>query len=241
MQRGLVGRNAAPQDSLESPLSETSYSILIADDHSLMREGLKHILHSRPMFKVVGEADNGFEAVSQFHKLKPDLVIMDLGMPKKDGETAIREILSSDPKARILVLTGYDADEYVFSALKAGANGFVLKDCDWNEMVTAICTVLDGKCYLTPRISEKVIKGYLLGKESQRNAQSVGQLSPRELDVLKLIALRFKNKEIGDKLFISVKTVEKHRANLMRKLDLHSATELIAFAEAAGLTQEADT
>lgn len=220
-------------------MPEQTFSILIADDHGLMREGIKHILHSKPMFEVVAEADNGFDAIDQFVKHKPDLVIMDLGMPKMDGETAIRRILESDPNARILVLTGYDADEYVFSALKAGANGFVLKDSDWNEMITAICTVLDGNCYLTPRISEKVIKGYLLGKETMKNTQSIGALSPRELDVLKLIAARYKNKEIADKLFISVKTVEKHRANLMRKLDLHSATELIAFAEAAGISMAA--
>lgn len=213
------------------------YKILIVDDHALMREGLKLVLEADQRFTVVGEANNGFTAVTIYRKLRPDLVIMDLSMPQMDGQSAIREIKELDPNSKILVLTVHEADEYVFSALRSGANGFILKDSDRSELMSAIIDLLEGKPYLSPNISQQVIQGYLTGKEAIRNDQSTNVLTPRELEVLRCIASRLKNKDIAKKLFISVKTVEKHRANIMKKLELHSSTELIAFAEAAGLIE----
>lgn len=216
---------------------EKKYNLMIVDDHALMREGLKLVLEADPRFTVVAEANNGFSAIKIYQDIKPDLIIMDLSMPQMDGQSAIKEIKKIDPEAKILVLTVHEADEYVFSALRAGANGFILKDSDRAELIGAIIDLLNGKPYLSPNISQHVIQGYLTGKEAVKKDQPTKILTPRELEVLRCIAARLKNKDIARKLFISVKTVEKHRANIMKKLELHSSTELIAFAESAGLIE----
>ncbi len=212
------------------------HRIVLVEDHRILREGIKALLSSNPCLEIVGEAENGLEAIRTVRKKKPDLVIMDLSMPKMDGLDAIKEIKHQWPYIKLLILTVHKAEEYVFAALKSGANGYLLKDSTYAELKLAIENVLDGKIYLSPGISETVVASYLKGKIPDDNNQlSMKNLTQRERQILKLIAEGNTNKTIGEYLCISVKTVEKHRSNLMKKLDIHNASELTAFAMEKGL------
>lgn len=209
--------------------------IVIAEDHTILREGLRALLSSNPHFEVVGEAGDGQNAIRCVERLRPDLILMDLSMPKMNGMEAIRDIKKQCPETKILALTIHKTEEYILATLKAGADGYVLKDATHAELMMAIKNVLFGKSYLSPGISERVIEGYLEGKKTIKSRSSWDILTQREREVLKLIGEGYKNREIADYLCISVKTVEKHRANLMNKLDLHSASALTAFAMEKGL------
>ena len=209
--------------------------IVLVEDHIILREGLRALLSADPKFEIIGEADEGREAIHQVDKLVPDLVVMDLSMPRMTGMDAIREIKRRHPETKIIALTVHKAEEYLRSTLQAGADGYVLKDATHVELLLAIQNVLKGKTYLSPSVSDTVIEGYLEGKENQIPSPRLGLLSPREREILKLIAEGYKNKEIAADLFISLKTVEKHRANLMKKLDLHNAAALTTFAIEQGL------
>jgi DNA-binding NarL/FixJ family response regulator len=209
--------------------------IVIAEDHTILREGLKALLSSDPQFDIIGEAEDGRQAVRCVEKLEPDLILMDLSMPRMSGMEAIREIKNRYPETRIIALTVHKAEEYLHTTLQAGADGYVLKDATHDELVLAIKKVIKGQSYLSPGVSEKVIEGYLEGKENAMPDSPWETLSPREREVLKLIAEGYKNKEIADDLCISLKTVEKHRANLMKKLDLHNAAALTVYAMQKGL------
>jgi DNA-binding NarL/FixJ family response regulator len=212
--------------------------VVIAEDHTIVREGLRALLSAGSDFEIVGEAEDGREAVKCVENLMPDLVLMDLSMPRMHGIEAIREIKRQNPQSRILVLTVHKTEEYITAAFQAGADGYVLKDATHAELLMAIRNVLVGKPYLSPSISERVLAGYLEGKRSLKLKSSWDTLTPREREILKLIAEGYRNKKIADLLCISVKTVEKHRANLMQKLQLHSASALTAFAMEKGLISE---
>ncbi|MGD8228609.1 MAG: response regulator transcription factor [Desulfobacteraceae bacterium] len=212
-----------------------SYRIVIAEDHTILREGLRALLSADPQFDVVGEAGDGRDAIRCCDELVPDLVLMDLSMPRMHGFDAIKEIKRQSPEIKIIVLTVHKTDEYILATLQAGADGYVLKDATQSELVMAIRNVLMGKRYLSPGISDKVIEGYLEGKGTIKTRSAWDTLTRREREILKLIAEGYKNKEVADHLCISLKTVEKHRANLMKKLDLHNAAELTAFAMEKGL------
>jgi two-component system, NarL family, response regulator NreC len=209
--------------------------IVIAEDHTILREGLKALISTNPNFEVVGEAEDGREAIRCVEKLKPDLILSDLSMPRMNGMEAIREIKKRSPDTKVMVLTVHRTEEYILAALKAGAEGYVLKDSTHSELMLAVKNILSGKRYISPGISEKVIEGYLEGKKALKTRTSWETLTQREREILKLIAEGYRNKEIADYLCISVKTVEKHRANLMDKLDLHSVSALTAFAMEKGL------
>ena len=209
--------------------------IVLADDHTILREGLRALLSADPDFEIIGEAGDGREAVRCVDKLGPDLLLMDLSMPRMSGMDAISEIKKRYPETKIIALTVHKTEEYLLSTLQAGVDGYVLKDATHDELVMAIHNVMAGKRYLSPGISEKVIEGYLDGKEDSQAASSWQKLSQREREVLKLIAEGYKNKEIAEDLCISLKTVEKHRANLMKKLDLHNAAALTVYAVEKGL------
>ncbi len=211
------------------------YRIVIAEDHTILREGLKSLLRADPDFDIVGEAEDGRDAIRCVQTLSPDLVLMDLSMPRMNGLDALKEIKKQNPEAKIIILTVHKTEEYVLTALQAGADGYVLKDATHSELVMAIKNVLMGKRYLSPGISEKVIEGYLEGRKTIKTRSAWDTLTQREREILKLIAEGYRNKEIADYLFISIKTVEKHRANLMRKLDLHNAAALTAYAVEKGL------
>jgi DNA-binding NarL/FixJ family response regulator len=209
---------------------------VIAEDHRILREGLRSLLSSNPAFEIVGEAENGREAVRRVEELKPSLILMDLSMPKMDGLDAIEEIKKRCPDTKVLVLTVHKAEEYVYASLKSGADGYLLKDATRAELVLAVENVLRNKSYVSPGISGKLVATYLEGRGPLESDSSLGLLTPRERQILKLIGEGHRNKEIADYLCISPKTVEKHRANLMKKLDLHSAAALTAFAMEKGLT-----
>lgn len=214
---------------------ENKLSIVLADDHTILREGLRALLASDSRFEIVGEARDGREAVRCVEKLGPDLILMDLSMPRMSGMDAIREIKKRYPETKIIALTVHKTEEYLLTTLQAGADGFVLKDATHDELILAIKNVMGGKSYLSPGVSGKVIEGYLKGKEGSHALGSWESLSQREREVLKLIAEGYKNKEIAEDLCISLKTVEKHRANLMKKLDLHNAAALTVYAVEKGL------
>jgi DNA-binding NarL/FixJ family response regulator len=209
--------------------------ILIVEDHTLLRVGLRALLSQDPDIEIAGESEDGREAVRAIGTINPDLVLMDLTMPRTNGIDAIREIKRRYPGVRVLVLTVHKADEYIHESLKAGADGYVLKDATHDELRTAVQTVLRGKTYLSPDISGKVITGYLGGGNGTRFSSAWDSVTHRERQVLKLVAEGHSNKHIAEYLCLSVKTVEKHRANLMKKLDLHSASTLTAFAIDRGL------
>ena len=211
------------------------YRIVIAEDHTILRDGLKALLSSAPDFEIVGEAEDGRDAIRCVERLIPDLVLMDLSMPRMNGMDAIREVKKRYPETKIIALTVHKEEEYVLTTLQAGADGYVLKDATHAELLMAIKNVLMGKPYLSPGVSEKVIEGYLDGKKTVKDKSAWQTLTEREREILKLIAEGYKNKEVADYLCISLKTVEKHRANLMKKLDLHNAAALTAFAMKKGL------
>ena len=210
-------------------------TVVLADDHTILREGLRALLSSNPDYEVVGEAEDGLEAMRSVQTHTPDLLLIDLSMPKMNGLEAVREIRKLSPETKILVLTVHKTEEYMLEAFRAGANGYVLKDADHNELFTAMSSVLRGKSYLSPDISGRVIEGYLEERKSVGQQTSWDTLTQRERQILQLIAEGHKNKEIADLLCISVKTVGKHRTNLMGKLDLHSASALTAYAAGRGL------
>ena len=214
---------------------ENRVRIVLADDHTILREGLRALLSADPNFEIVAEAEDGREAVRCVEKLGPDLLLMDLSMPRMSGMDAICEIKKRYSETKIIALTVHKTEEYLLSTLQAGVDGYVLKDATHGELVMAIHHVMAGKRYLSPGISEKVIEGYLEGKEDSLSVSSWQKLSQREREVLKLIAEGYKNREIAEDLCISLKTVEKHRANLMKKLDLHNAAGLTVYAVEKGI------
>jgi len=209
--------------------------IAIAEDHTILREGLKALLSSNADLEVVGEAEDGREAVRIALELKPDLMLMDLSMPKLNGIEAIKEIKRQYPEIKILILTVYKTEEYVLASLQAGADGYILKEANHAEFLMAIKNVLMGKHYLSPEISGKVIEGYVKNKNDNTTHTIWDTLTSREREILKLVGEGYKNREIADDLCISLKTVEKHRENLMKKLDLHTASALTSYAIEKGL------
>lgn len=211
------------------------YGIVIVEDHTILREGLRALLSADPKLQVIGEAGDGRAAIRCVEQLSPTLVLMDLSMPRMNGLEAIKEIKKQKPETKIIALTVHRKEEYILATLQAGADGYVLKDANQSELMMAIEQVLAGKRFLSPGISEKVIEGYLEGRKTLRTKTAWDTITQREREILKLIAEGYKNKEVAEYLCISLKTVEKHRANLMRKLDLHNASALTAFAIEKGL------
>jgi len=209
--------------------------VLLAEDHTILREGIRSLLASEPGLEVVGEAHDGLQAVAQARALQPDLVLMDLSMPLMNGTEAIKQIKLRAPDVRVIVLTVHNSDEHVRAALDAGASGYLLKDDTHQDLLAAIAAVTAGGTYLSPKICGKVVSGFL----GQASPKGVGfpwdTLTDREREVVKLVAEGYKNREIAEYLSISMKTVEKHRANVMKKLDLHGASGLTAYAIEHGL------
>ena len=203
--------------------------ILLADDHTLMRSGIKALLEDEPDIAIVGEAEDGREAVKLAHMLRPNLVLMDIAMPLLNGLEATRQIKREHPEIKVLVLTMYDHEEYFRQVLEAGASGYIIKRAAANELVAAIRAVNGGESVLSPAITRYLLDDYLSG-ESKKDEDDPNALSPREREVLQLIAEGNTSREIAEILNLSVKTVQSHRTNLMRKLDLHDRGELIKYA-----------
>lgn len=211
------------------------FSIVIAEDQTILREGLKSLLSSHPDLKVVGEAGNGLEAIQCAKDRCPDLILMDLSMPRMTGLSALIEIKRVNPQTKIVVLTVHSAEEYILSTLQAGADGYVLKESHSTELLTAIRHVLDGRPYLSPSISGTVLGCFLDKKKASMVQTPWETLTQRERVIVKLIAEGYTNKEIADLLCISVKTVETHRGHIMEKLDLHNVASLTTLAAEKGL------
>ena len=209
--------------------------IVIAEDHRILREGLKSLLASKPEFEVVGEAEDGLDAISVVRGSKPDLILLDLSMPRLDGLSAMRDIKKISPETRILALTIHTDEDYVLEAFNEGAHGYCLKDAGRAELLMAIESIFSGKPYFSPGIADKVLEGYLEGRQKIKSTTAWETVTRREREVLKLIGEGYKNKEIADLLCISVKTVEKHRSNIMEKLDIHNVSDLTAYAIERGI------
>jgi len=211
------------------------HNILVADDHSILREGLRALLSNTPDFEVIGEAEDGQDAIEKARQLQPEFILLDLSMPIINGTEAIRVIKQRNPEIKIIALTVHKSEEYVRATLDAGADAYVLKDDTSHDLLTAIRNVRKGKVHLSPGICDKVINGFLDRPARGRSMTSWDQLTMREREVLKLIAEGNKNRGIAERLSVSVKTVEKHRANLMKKLDLHGVSALTKYAINNGL------
>ena len=211
--------------------------ILLVDDHTLLRAGLRALLSQDPDIEIVGEAGNGRDAINAIRIHTPDLVLMDLNMPGMNGIEAIVDIKRRYPGTRVLVLTIHKTDEYIHETLRAGADGYMLKDATHDELRVAVRSLLNGKTYLSPDISAKVINGYMGTNANKTSglASTWDTLTHREREVLKLVAEGHPNKFIAEYFSLSIKTVEKHRSNLMKKLDLHNASMLTAYAMEKGL------
>ena len=206
--------------------------ILVVDDHAIMRDGIRALLGLHDDIEVVGEASEGKEAVEKAQELTPDVVIMDIAMPRMDGLEATRRIRKKSPKMKVLVLTQHDNKEYMLSVIKAGASGYILKRALGSELVSAIRAVQQGDSFLYPSAAAALIEDYL---QHPREEEPYEQLTAREREILKLIAEGHTSREIADMLFLSLKTVLGHRSKIMEKLNLHNRTELIKYAMREGL------
>lgn len=207
--------------------------ILIADDHTLVRAGLRALLDSEPGMKVVGEAADGMDAVNRAGTLKPDVILLDLVMPRKDGIEAITEICNMTPGARILVLTSYTDDDKVFPAIKAGALGYLLKDSEPHELLQAIRNVYAGEPSLAPTIARKLMREL---QQPPNLPPAEHPLSEREVQVLRLVAQGLSNKEIADRIVVSERTVRAHVSNILNKLHLANRTQATLYAIREGLS-----
>ncbi len=206
------------------------HKILIVDDHALMRNGLEAMLASDPGFDVVGVAADGMTAIRSVAELQPDIILMDLTMPRTSGMDAIVQIKRQYPDVKIVALTFHKEEKYIHATLEAGADAYVLKDDSRTELFNALNNVATGNNYLSPSIVDKVVAGYLSGGDSATAKPSWEVLTRREREVIKLIAEGKRTKEIAEYLSLSPKTIEKHRTNLMRKLDLHNVSEVTVYA-----------
>lgn len=209
--------------------------ILLADDHKILRTGLRELLEKEPSLKVVAEAEDGRTAVQLSREMSPDIVIMDISMQDLNGVEATRQIVSGSPQIKVIVLSMHSGQKFVAEVFKAGASGYLLKDCDFSEVFTAIRAVMANETYLCPQIATIVRNDYLL-RLSQGESPVSASLSPREKEVLQLMAEGKSTKEIAFSFNLSVKTVEVHRQRIMEKLNIHSIAELTKYAIREGLT-----
>jgi DNA-binding NarL/FixJ family response regulator len=211
--------------------------VLVADDQSMIRAGFRLLLAREPDIDVIAEAANGVEAVQQAARFSPTVVLMDIRMPELDGIQATRHILAADPSARILILTTFDLDEYVYEALQAGASGFVLKDDPPEQLIAALRTVAAGDALLSPAVTKSVIKKFAQLPRPVR-PKEVDELTARELDIFRLIADGLSNGEISERLFISDTTVKTHVTHILQKLGLRDRVQAVVLAYQTGIFDE---
>ncbi len=204
--------------------------ILVADDHEVVRRGLCSLLESQPGWQICGEASDGRDLLKKASELKPDIIVLDVSMPNLNGLEATRQILKANPKAKILVLTLHDSDRLIHEVLTAGASGFVLKSDAARDLVAAVESLRQNKTYFTSKVASMVLNGFLKGGPGALINGSVSPLTSREREIVQLLSEGKSAKEVAVALNISVKTAETHRSNIMRKLGLHSISELVLYA-----------
>ena len=208
-----------------------SVRLLIADDHEIVRKGLRSVLEAQPGWQVLAEASDGREAVEKAKELKPDVTVLDIGMPSLNGLEASRQILKNDSRAKILILTMHESDPLIREVLDAGARGYVLKTDASRDLVTAVNAVRANKTFFTAKVAQMVLDGYLDKKPRVPEPESPKlRLTPRQREIVQLLAEGKSSKEVASALGLSVKTAETHRANIMRRLDCHSVSELVRYA-----------
>jgi len=211
--------------------------VLLADDQSLVRAGFRMILKAEPDIEVVGEANDGCEAIARAETLDPDVVLMDIRMPSLDGIEATRQITDRNPSARVLVLTTFDLDEYVYESLRAGASAFLLKDAKEQQLVAAIRVVADGGSLFAPSVTRRLIEKFAEPTRNSAASANLDQLTPREREVLRLVARGLSNAEIAAELVVSEHTTKTHVANVLRKLDLRNRVQAVVLAYETGLVE----
>jgi two-component system response regulator NreC len=209
--------------------------VLVVDDHTIVRDGIRALLGLAGDIEVVGEAENGREALEKVRELVPDVVLMDVAMPTMDGLEATRRIHREFPQTKVLALTQHDDREYVFSVVEAGAQGFISKTAASAEVVSGIRAVYRGDSFLSPSVARLMVEHYREGASVRRSQDPYGQLTDREREVLKLLAEGYSGQEIAEILVISPKTVEGHKTNLMSKLDIHNRIDLVKYALRKGI------
>ena len=214
---------------------DTPIRLLLADDHAVVRSGLRLLLEAQPDMAIIGEAENGADAIRRAAELAPDVVLMDIEMPGMNGIEATRRIKAQAPATAVLALTMYEDDQYFFEMLRAGAAGYVPKRAAPDELVSAIRAVSRGEVFLYPSLAGRLVQDYLQRRSVEEQAPPADELTPREQEVLTLIAQGLSNNEISDQLVISAKTVDRHRENIMRKLNLHNRVDLVKYALRKGL------
>jgi DNA-binding NarL/FixJ family response regulator len=212
-------------------------SVLIADDQDLVREGLRMMLEAEPDLSVAGEAGTGQQALAQTRRLDPDVILMDVRMPGLDGIEATAQLVRSGSRARILMLTTFNLDEYVYRAMKAGASGFLLKDASRDQLATAVRTIAAGQALLAPAITRRLIEDFCRGPAPGAAAGTARHLSERELDVVRAVAEGLSNAEIAAKLFLSEATVKSHVARVLAKLNLRDRVQIAVFAYENGIVR----
>ena len=213
-----------------------SISVFLADDHAIVRDGLKYLLESQPDICVVGTAENGRDAVRQVLKTKPDVVIMDISMPELNGIDAARQIIEQSPETRIVILSMHSASEHVSRALRSGAGGYLLKESAGTEVIDAVRAVHKGIRYLSRKISDNIVTKYIAGEAEVSDSNVLSSLSPRETEILQLVAEGKTSADIANTIFLSPKTVETYRSRIMQKLNIDDIAGLVKFAIKHGLT-----
>ncbi|MBW2411252.1 MAG: response regulator transcription factor [Deltaproteobacteria bacterium] len=216
-------------------MTENTIKIFLADDHTIVRQGLAKLLEAEPNFKVIGEAEDGREAINRVQQLLPDVVIMDIAMPMLNGIEATRQIKKMLPQIKIIILSMHSHDRYISELISLGASGYLLKDASGGEIVKAVAAAVKGDVYLSPSISRRVIDNYLALKKTSSQEDLYTKLSNREREVFQMIAEGHPTKKIADILCVSPSTVKTHRANIMDKLQLENISQLIQFAIRLGI------
>jgi DNA-binding NarL/FixJ family response regulator len=209
--------------------------ILLADDHTIVRQGLGRLLEEQPDLKIVGEASNGSLAVEQALSLKPDIVIMDIAMPRMNGIEAAKRIRKQLPETKILILSMYAHEHYIHELLETGVSGYLLKDASGRDIISAIHAAMKDETFLSPSISKKLVDTYLSPRKGSSRAERYKQLSNREREVFQLIAEGHTTRQISDMLYVSISTIKSHRGHIMEKLNIDSPIKLVHFAIQLGL------
>jgi DNA-binding NarL/FixJ family response regulator len=204
--------------------------IMVADDHEVVRKGLRALLEARPGWQVCAEATDGRDVIKKVAEVKPDVIVLDIAMPNLNGLEATRQLIKSDPEAKVLILTLHDSDQVIRDVLSAGARGFLLKSDAARDLVSAVEALGQGKTYFTSKVAAMVLNGFLKGGPGASLGTYASPLTPREREIVQLLAEGKSSKEVASVLGLSVKTAETHRSNIMRKLDLHSVSDVVLYA-----------